>query len=1308
MGQEATLCRLDRFGLTPSRSPLRAGVVACRGVVTTRRSRRAPGGLNTPNADALRSLVALLVLGSVTPVGAWPVQEPALPRWAANMRMAHTERAGLGVLVCAIVLVVLVLMKMLAPGTPEWWVVSGTREIIVNYWRVGPSRYYGDESRTVSSPVGVFVGDVHGSSFLTFLLQRYRAERPCPWEAEQPTGGQVEELVDVEAGSDVDGYNMLVSNVTGELWLERVWQDYQSGRTRANDQLNGNNGEATNTDDLASAAGGGGPGAPTGTIRGGPVVRGRRFVRQADSRHKPARGSKNPRKQARPPSPSSSERSHVREGDERPICRHYLNGGCDQARRCRFRHPEEEANGQRPPPPGPLFEDYPDLPEFPVEAALVVCAPGAQCGDLVYYHGGSIKDSLFGEVVGLPAGRGFGIARMDGGRLMPVVAHGRLLQRVKEARHGTVVLHRDSDGSAMAQYCVFNAALPGYEGAAVDTPRRYRVHMHMLRAITERFSAGRVDTRDIETALAYLQRNWDLSRDARVMALARTTVDYMFAAQGLRHLGVRVLRNGLVAPRAADPIVAHPDVLPLLVRVDATPTGVPWVDQGAPTGPKPYMVRPETRCRVVSGCDRYDPEVVGTLLDVGVPIATGRDMPRLPTFNTLGESSKQFHTRRYFQVCGTGDEFQRPIHDTLEYYLALKRIVGRREQEDALRRGEAEFGYASRAAVEFRRSMDHTVDLEATVPGEKPSEFGVSFIGDWALPSGYRYPTSAATRSASWGLARCLREDVSRSKLRQLLDRVHTTVHVLGLCVKLASYSVQEFAYHNLAWMADFEETSQNHRERVAKVPHIKRALKEEYVRRTKVHVHDELMVSAPVIKMKNETKKAGAYSRLFTSLDAGSECAGLLPVMLKALLDGYRTYEVGAVTLITVTVLKPDREILRDAFRLALQARHTTNSVVVVHHGDDMLVSFNCGGVPYTTNLDISSCDTSNRRVMFTWLHAFMAALSPTGANALVAQARLPMAAVNPADPNERFMIWPDGPGGVAQPSGWVGTTIINTLATKAIAFAIAGSVDEMSRTSVRHLRDDPAHAEVAVVRAAAALGYEVKAKSCDLEGEFVPERMEFLRHAYDPETDQAFLCPSAVLRNLGSIDGPVTANRFGWTQEEFYLASHQQRMHRMVSGIVRGLVHEPPSALLDALRVRFADDSAPVPELGYSWALFNASAPGCNVDGRDVAASSVRLTSSPASAGAVDRAIVRRYALQDDEYEQLVDLLSGISVGQKASSHAAGKMYEFDYGLPNGEAAGSSAVWQNAHPHTNIVDAAMYDRAEGCDAIGSGVRVA
>jgi len=355
-------------------------------------------------------------------------------------------------------------------------------------------------------------------------------------------------------------------------------------------------------------------------------------------------------------------------------------------------------------------------------------------------------------------------------------------------------------------------------------------------------------------------------------------------------------------------------------------------------------------------------------------------------------------------------------------------------------------------------------------------------------------------------------------------------------------------------------------------------------------------------------------------------------------------------MTLVVIPVLKSDQERLRDVFEVVLASRSYVNHLVVVNSGDDVLLGVNLRGAWYITNLDISSCDTSNRRVLFTACHAMFRTLDAELATELVQQCRQPLRVPNPADPTQWFKLWPDGEGGVFQGSGWVGTTLINTLATSAIAGAIAGHCGQWLRGGTFPEELTPEVWDAELKRAALSIGYVVSSTTCYPEGRFVPERMELLKRFYDPERRVVLTCPGAIFRNLGGMSGVITGARLGWSEEMFCSRTPDQVLHRIVSMVVNGLVHEPNHVVLKALRERFNDKSAP-PEWRHGYDEEAFVVPMNLVDGD----------------GDSTQALLNRYLFDASQLEELVHQIGHIRAGQRLVSRALGVMYDVDYGLCN-----------------------------------------
>lgn len=405
-------------------------------------------------------------------------------------------------------------------------------------------------------------------------------------------------------------------------------------------------------------------------------------------------------------------------------------------------------------------------------------------------------------------------------------------------------------------------------------------------------------------------------------------------------------------------------------------------------------------------------------------------------------------------------------------------------------------------------------------------------------------------------------------------------------------------------------------------------------------------MIEKGFVKIKKEgAKTTGTTSkpaRLFTPYKAGAAAAPWLAGQTKALLEGLHTFHVGDMTVLIYLALHPDPETRRDVFRLAAAAREQPDTLFMAGHSDDWILSGNRRGRAFTVNGDISSCDASHYEFAFLLLHIAYSQLDEDGADALIKQAGLPFLAQNPGNEGEAFMISPHGDNRPFLGSGSCNTTILNSLVVMMcglhMARCLADATDELDGDISLLLR-----------AACAEVGYSVTVQPCERAGEFVPELMEFLKSFYDPRNDVAVTMPTAYLRNIFSRKGVVTAAAFGLdpTQYAVALSDPVRLMTRSASQIVNGLCHEPRHAVLDELRHRFNDKSAPAVDRDEKLITDDlGDAPACDVT----------------------EAIINRYQLSNVELDSIITVIAGIQPGCSVLDPAMTKMLHMDYGFPLG----------------------------------------
>jgi hypothetical protein len=133
-------------------------------------------------------------------------------------------------------------------------------------------------------------------------------------------------------------------------------------------------------------------------------------------------------------------------------------------------------------------------------------------------------------------------------------------------------------------------------------------------------------------------------------------------------------------------------------------------------------------------------------------------------------------------------------------------------------------------------------------------------------------------------------------------------------------------------------------------------------------------------------------------------------------------------------------------------------------------------------------------------------------------------------------------------------------------------------------------------------------------------------------------------MLRSLGSVEGDMLANQLGIPPGTFSSLSHDERMNRYTSAVVRGYVHQPNTPVLSALRERFQSDQEI--EIRKDSVL--------DIEGYIPNVSEVCVNSW-----------MRRYELEDWEVSQMVESILNVRVGQTYALSGFAKIYHVDYGM-------------------------------------------
>jgi len=1053
-------------------------------------------------------------------------------------------------------------------------------------------------------------------------------------------------------------------------------------------QLNGSHGEYTNTDDLAAMAGGGGPGErpvtpplPLELV----VEKVEKVVprREVDRKNPAPTGRSKSAKTPAPPvgAPKYDQAQdpgepELNEPDEErmPLCKRFLAGECHR-RFCKYRH-GSETGAQLEQGFDPIQQAFKFLEPGVKEAYLLVYV---EHSDIVYYHTGSAKTSKFGRLTNEHFEHDeLGTVRsaIVGGDPFYCVKEGTIIKSsAKEWRYGTIVLAEGHYTRKVAQWFARSLHIPSYSVDSILRPaQKCWVHMHMLKNLRQYFTSARTEDRQIRTSLAHLQKEWcmvdatdlgtvDLQCDVKFKdELLLGTVHYFWYTIQAGQSGLKVPKSGVIAQQRLAVLDENPTFTRLWVRDYLGPAGEPWEAWPEDAPRLPYDMDPRSVFAFGPGTHPAGTpavqEVEDQLTRLGVPVRYHRMIngvnveKSMPIYTTLGERDRgDWKLHCWFRLETYGTQPAVLKNDTANMMVAMRRICGLRDNHEALTRNETSFYLACLALNPKFRHAAIAIDWPGVKKDLRLTE---------ARSVRSHVPFDPVHQDVAIGMKKYLSRYCSRGAIRILLDNSATVVHVAGLILKKASIDMRSFLHAEFAFRTSLDSGVEAHRRLAAELPHIKRELRKRYVDGIKIHTTQkaDTIVSHGTAKLKFEKMKYGKPGRLFVTYDDGCVAGLDVPALAKASISGIRMFEFGGITLIINTILKPDKELLRDNFVLMCEARNMVNTIAISNHGDDKIVSGNVCGLAFTYNADVKSCDSSHGRALFTLMQVAYQEIDEATGLILVDQCRKPIRVPNPANEKEYYDVYPSGKGEVRLGSGSPNTTFINSLATTAIAMAIASRFRRQSvsygQTFIPMGHED---VEEVIRTAAQAVGYELSLTDCTVLGEFFPERMEFLKHFYCPETDQALMCPAAYLRNIGQMPGKPSAARLGWTEDEWDVADHHQIMHRAVSAVINGLKHEPGNVVLDVLRARFNDRSAPP--------LDRHCMPFSEMEDDPVNRAVHPSGGSGSCAPRVHKSILRRYRLTESELAELADVVAGIQTGHKIQTLAMSKMLEVDYGV-------------------------------------------
>lgn len=441
----------------------------------------------------------------------------------------------------------------------------------------------------------------------------------------------------------------------------------------------------------------------------------------------------------------------------------------------------------------------------------------------------------------------------------------------------------------------------------------------------------------------------------------------------------------------------------------------------------------------------------------------------------------------------------------------------------------------------------------------------------------------------------------------------------------------------------------------LSNITHVKKALRKMFVDREVIHSADDVMVRQVEAKVKKEFAKVGKVPRLFVTYGGGCMYANELPEFAKVCLDGMRVFTSNGITFKINIFAKPSSEKLNQCFRDLVHTMQRNDELYVLIYSDDSVWTGNINGVDFAFNVDISSCDSGNKGGVFGLIYLLLSKFSKDLAIGLVSQCGKTIKLENPENPDHWCNITM---ASLFEGSGTVLTTILNHVAMYMVAQAAIAIFSQRKHTITSwHVVQE------LIVRSGEAFGHVLSVEPAMSCLGFIPEKIQFLKRS-PMQTESGEYIPAMnygpIFRGFGSVEGDLTAEMVGITAVKFSQLSRDERTDLFLSRVVAGLVHEPTSIVVEALRRRFCTlpsvDASGWDGLPYEDKFISNSTKMIEYDSSDTRSCSVTVDS-----------ICRRYDITGNQIGTLVDQILSSRSGRIYPSEAIGSFAKVDYGCGN-----------------------------------------
>lgn len=828
---------------------------------------------------------------------------------------------------------------------------------------------------------------------------------------------------------------------------------------------------------------------------------------------------------------------------------------------------------------------------------------------------------------------------------LPIVQGDMLVQNVVSTADGVICTQADKGAPGVTAPILAELTIPAYS-TPTDTypPETYLVFYPLLRMLQKQL-AGKQSSNTPFACSSLAQRHYPRLPVSEALSTTQYFVHLNEYANAKALRGNNLFRRMLGV--AVEPSVLMANQIMELQLVHGM----------LPVTPGEFVRAQAGQCAALDNYPLRTDFIVsrsqGTTWDEAIRTTPTLEANGYFAFNTADGRDRWYRTQ-FFSLNGLG---QQPFvhYDNTGHNAAkgLKRLVGGRLDQFALQAAQQSLipvlldvlmETCSCNIVDAASNYRGMLQVVSTDTSGTTQRHGLRLdpIPDFADPEQARLALPIACQP--WGRVTfdVVQREIARLHAKMILMTTRSTVQRLLDGTMNGAAAIKDYVYDKpFKALGEFFAPDQQ-RFLNAEIPHVNRGLRQQYVNGVLTHLDEDIMVRRLDAQVKNETAKFGKASRLYVSYGAGSMFANDLPDYVKKCIAG--TYELGEINGLVgyvIMVNSPKQSALSDLFVKSFQLHSLPNTYLGIAWSDDMNEMANLGGQLYGANTDVESNDSSNGAYPFAVYGTCMANYNPLRAGGILRQCMEPVSLRNPSNSDEVLKVSFVGPN---QGSGTCATTGLNNVNSTGTCVGTFVYLAYAPWTKQGFIDS--------IAAGAAACGHSKSVEMCEYLGDFSSPKVQFLKHSpmrctRGHETS-VFMVQNlgCILRNLGKVDGDLTAQMIGVTPMVFSTGmSDDERADRFFTSVVNGLKNSPTCPIIKALRLRFCHKSATVAPVKYQNVESDLDLSGWEVSTED---------------------LIIRYGFSEAELNELVSLISRIQVGYTYTCAALAKIYSVDYGVP------------------------------------------